>query len=138
MDMTPAILCDKNCEGHATAIQHALIRKGYVDLLNIEFAVFEDVGLHKKARDEEVWTFCQNQGYLLLTGNRTTTDGDESLEVVTQRLLTENSLPVLTIGDLDRVLKDREYCDLCAETIATIILDLERRYLGTPRIFIPF
>lgn len=136
--MTTTVLSDKNCEGHAIAIHHALIRRGYIEMLGIKMVSFNDVGLDKKADDETVWKFCQQGNYLLLTGNRTTTDGDLSLGRVMQRLATELSLPVLTIGDLDRVLKDGVYCEDCAEAIATIILDLDEKFRGNPRLFIPF
>lgn len=41
MDMTK-ILSDKNCEGHVTAIYHALDRFGFVELLEITVASFLD------------------------------------------------------------------------------------------------
>ncbi len=136
--MTTTILSDKNCEGHARAIQYALIRRGYVDMLGIAVLSFGDVGLDERADDETVWMFCQRANHILLTGNRTTTDGNISLEMVMQRLVTGTSLPVLTIGDLDRVLKDGEYCEECAEAVATVVLDLEEKFRGTPRLYIPF
>jgi hypothetical protein len=67
--------------------------------------------------DETVWLFCQRANHILLTANRTTSDGDVSLEKVMQRLATDTSLPVLTIGDPDRVLKDGEDCEDCAEAL---------------------
>ena len=98
---------------------------------------FQEVGLAENAPDERVWQFCQDFGYYALTGNRSATDEEASLKYVMQRLVTLDSLPVLTIGDLDRVLKDADYCERCAETIGIILLEPER-YKGTPRLFIPF
>ena len=46
-----------------------------------------------------------------------------------------DSLPVLTIGCLDRM-KENYYRVRCAERIAEIVLDL-KNYIGTGRIFIP-
>ncbi|MEW5938105.1 MAG: ACP S-malonyltransferase, partial [Chloroflexota bacterium] len=45
------------------------------------------------------------------------------------------SLPVLTIGILDRM-EERAYREKCAERIVDIILNIEN-YLGVGRIFIP-
>ena len=86
--------------------------------------------------DETVWRFCQEKGYLLLTGNRSAKDGSISLELTVRRLVTKTSLPVLTIGDLERVLDDRQYCERCAERLAEIVLDLEERHLGVTRLYL--
>lgn len=131
------ILSDKNCEGHATAIFHVLRRVGWVDLLDIRLAKFKDIGLVQSATDEEVWKLCQQETYLLITGNRTTADGDHSLEIVMQRFYSEDILPVLTIGDLERVLKEQDYCDGCADAIAQVLFNLDL-YRGIPRLYIPF
>jgi hypothetical protein len=136
MDMV-TILSDKNCEGHTRALYHVLIREGWVDLLQIKLATFKDVDLLETASDEIVWLRCQERDCILITGNRTTTDGDDSLEMVTQRLLTESVLPVLTIGKLDKVIHDTDYRDACAESIALVIFELHK-FRGIPRLFIPF
>lgn len=83
-----------------------------------------------------MWRFCQDNGYLLLTGNRTAKDGQRSLEFTVRRLVTDTSLPVITIGDLDRILVDRGYCERCAEQLAEIVMDLEERYLGVTRLYL--
>ena len=97
---------------------------------------FRHVGLQDKAKDEAVWRFCQEREYILLTGNRTTTDKEKSLERVIRRLVTPDSLPVITIGNLDRVLPDPAYRIRCAERLAEIVYDLDN-FRGTMRIFIP-
>jgi len=77
--------------------------------------MFDEVGLRRKADDETVWRFCQEHGYLLLTGNRSRKDGKISLELTIRRLVNSESLPVITIGNLGRVLARPEYCKQCAE-----------------------
>jgi len=134
--MAQVILSDENCGGHARAIFHALKRLDYIDLLSLELRILEDVGLPMNADDETVWRLCQEKGYLLLTGNRTTKHGNDSLELTVRRLVTPTSLPVLTIGDLERVLKDGKYCERCAERLAEIVLDLEERHLGITRLYL--
>jgi hypothetical protein len=49
---------------------------------------------------------------------------------------TPTSLPVVTIGDADRVLNDLVYRDLCVNRLLEIVLYIEN-HTGTRRIFIP-
>lgn len=103
------VLSDHNCEGHAQLFLEALDREGFAALLGLELKLFRDVELAPDADDETVWAFCQLHGFLLLTGNRSARDGDASLEMVLRRRALDARLPILTIGDLDRVLHDAEY-----------------------------
>jgi hypothetical protein len=48
---------------------------------------------------------------------------------------TENSFPVLTIGNLDR-LSEAEYRERCAERLIEIAVDIDN-YTGVGRLFIP-
>lgn len=129
------ILCDENCEGHGEAIFHVLERLGYRQLLGLELKKFREVDLPYGADDESVWRFCQHNNYLLLTGNRTTKDGHQSLELIVRRLVTPTILPVLTIGNLQRVLSDGSYCERCAERLAEIVYDLNA-HLGVMRLYL--
>jgi hypothetical protein len=63
--------------------------------------------------------------------------GEDSLEETIREENIATSLPVLTIGSVDRVINERDYCEQCAIRIAEIIIDLEEKYLGTGRLFIP-
>lgn len=132
---TQVILSDENCTGHAEAIFFVFLALGYVDLLNLELRTWKDAGLEEGADDEQVWRFCQENRHILLTGNRTAKDGALSLEIVMQQYVTSDSLPVHTIGDLERVLRDRRYCERCAERLAEIIFDLSA-YRGIPRVYL--
>lgn len=130
------ILSDHNCEGQAETLFNTLRYQGYATLLSINLLFFHDVGLDIRASDEVVWQLCQDKGYLLLTGNRTASDGSGSLEYVIRRLLRPTSLPVITLANLRRIHVDRAYCELCAEELAELIFDLNR-VRGTPRLYIP-
>lgn len=130
------VLSDHNCEGHAQLLLEALDREGFAALLGLELKLFRDVELAPDADDETVWAFCQLHGFLLLTGNRSARDGDASLEMVLRRRALDARLPILTIGDLDRVLHDAEYRWRCAERMVDIILNLDR-YQGVPRLYLP-
>ena len=131
------ILSDHNCEGQASAIFDTLLYDGtWLKLVPMQLKWFQQIGLRVKAKDEEVWQLCQEHGYLLLTGNRTADDKEKSLEFTIQRLVTPNSLPVLTIGNLKRVSADPAYCKACAERLAEIVDELHK-YRGVTRLYLP-
>ena len=132
----PPVLSDYNCEGQARAIFRALDVGGYLKLIPLELRFFVDVGLSTDAEDAVVWQHCQNHGFVLLTGNRKTSDGERSLESTIRRLSTSHSLPVLTISNLRRVLTDPIYCQACALRLAEVVLDLEV-YRGVQRLYLP-
>lgn len=62
--------------------------------------------------------------------------GEDSLEQVMREENAPNSLPVLTIGNADRILSDLFYRNLCVERLVDIVLDIDD-YRGAMRIFIP-
>ncbi len=132
----PILLSDHNCEGHAQAIFRELNRLGYTELLELRLLVFADIGLPLDAEDELVWTTCQTRGYFLLTGNRNASDDSRSLEMTMRRLVTADALPVLTISDLRRVMRDAEYVKRCATQLAEIVLNAER-FRGVTRLYLP-
>ena len=105
---------------------------GYHELDSL--VMFADIGLPENSNDRMVWRFAQKNSMILLTENRS----DNELDSLEQTIREENgldSLPVLTIGCLDRM-KENYYRVRCAERIAEIVLDL-KNYIGTGRIFIP-
>ncbi|MEZ4733427.1 MAG: hypothetical protein R3E79_40545 [Caldilineaceae bacterium] len=131
------ILSDHNCVGQANAIFDFLYYQSeWLELVSMELKLFHDVGLRDTADDQIVWQLCQEQGYILLTGNRSTKDGEKSLEHQIRHLATVDCLPVLTIGNLKRVLTNRIYCRRCAESLVDIVADLHR-FRGAVRLFIP-
>jgi len=134
--MTQVILSDENCEGQAEQIFRVLESLGYVELLSLELKRLTEVGLKRRVDDRTIWKHCQKHGYLPLTGNRTTTDGKESLEYAIRDLFTDTSLSVLTISNLKRIPRDREYLERCANGLAEIVMDLEEQYLGTRRLYL--
>lgn len=131
------ILSDHNCEGQAKAIFDFLRYDGtWLELSPMKLIWFRDTELSITASDETVWKLCQERRYLLLTGNRTNNDKERSLEVAIRTLLTPDSLPVITIGNLNRVIPKLGYRKQCAERLAEIVYDLQN-YRGTMRVYIP-
>jgi len=72
---------------------------------------------------------------ILLTANRSM-KGKDSLEQVMREENTPTSLPVITIGNADRLLSDAEYRQSCVESLLEIVLAIDD-YRGSMRIFIP-
>ena len=95
---------------------------------------FADVDLPIDSSDRNVWQFVQEHRLILLTANRNN-DDEDSLQ---QTLWDENqptSLPVVTIGIIDRV-EEHSYRKQCAEKLVDIVMNIEN-YLGVGRIYIP-
>ena len=61
--------------------------------------------------------------------------GEDSLEQVLREENTLTSLPVVTIGNVDR-LYERDYQNKCVDRLVEIAMDIEN-YMGARRIFIP-
>lgn len=131
------ILSDHDCEGQAEAILSRLLNDPmWNDILSPKLYRFGDVGLNISADDADVWLFCQDNGYLFITGNRSTKAGKKSLEYAIRERFTENDLPVITIGNPKRVLPDPLYRQRCADKLAETIIYIEER-LGVMRLYIP-
>ncbi len=71
---------------------------------------------------------------LLLTANRNA-KSEDALEQVMREENTQTSLPIITIGDPDRV-NEYDYRERCVERLVEIVIDLPD-YWGAGRLFIP-
>lgn len=129
-----SVLIDHNIEGQARWLWALLVEASWTQALGITFVYFPEVGLPGDSSDRVVWRFVQARRMFLLTANRNN-DDDDSLE---HTLLDENTaamLPVITIGNTDR-LSERLYRERCADRLLDIVLYPEN-YLGSGRQFIP-
>jgi len=128
------ILVDHNMEGQAVWLWDTLVKIELPDIIDMRMVMFADIGLPEDSNDRAVWQFAQKNRMIMLTDNRSDNEED-SLEQTIREENSFNSLPVLTVGSLDRM-KGSYYRVKCAERIAEIVLDL-KNYMGTGRIFIP-
>jgi hypothetical protein len=96
--------------------------------------MFGQVGLPDDSSDRDIWRFAQKNGLILLTGNRSMKE-EGSLEQTIREENTLTSLPVLTIGNVKRMV-ERLYREDCETRLVEIVLDLEN-YKGVGRIYIP-
>lgn len=100
----------------------------------MRFVYFSTAGLSIASSDRVIWRFAQARQMILLTGNRNKA-GDNSLEQTIQEESQPSSLPVITIGNIDRVL-ETAYRQQCATRLAEIVFYLDN-YRGTRRLYIP-
>jgi len=129
------ILADHDVELQARLIWAQFSERDWQLMQLSSLAMVADVALLPTASDREIWLACQRADLILLTANRNMR-GSDSLESVIRELGNEQSLPVLTIADPERVVFDAAYRELCAYRVADIALELERNR-GTARLFIP-
>jgi len=128
------ILVDHNIEGHGLTLWGTLEATGWLEILPLRLVRLRDVGLPDDSTDRAVWRYVQTRQMLLLTDNRNMDDMD-SLERTIREENSSDSLPVLTIGSVDRLV-ERSYREVCAERLVEIIVYLDD-YLGVGRLFIP-
>ncbi|MBC6418516.1 MAG: ACP S-malonyltransferase [Prochloron sp. SP5CPC1] len=128
-------LVDHNLEGHALLLSGTLANQSWLDLVPIHFTTFKEIALSITSDDRIVWRFAQANQMILLTANRSM-KGPNSLEQVIREENTSTSLPVVTIGDANRVLTDPDYRNRCLDRLIEIVFDIDD-YRDTRRLFIP-
>jgi hypothetical protein len=79
---------------------------------------------------------CQRDGLILLTANRNQ-DGPASLEATIRSRATATSLPVITLADAVRLLRDSAYAEHAAIHLMELLLDIDSMK-GTGRVYLPF
>jgi hypothetical protein len=82
-----------------------------------------------------IWRMCQREGLVLVTGNRNRR-GPDSLEAVNQDENQPDSLPVITLADADRVLRDRPYAERVAEGLLDYLMRIDE-VRGVGRLYVP-
>jgi hypothetical protein len=131
------ILADNDVGGAVAALRRVLESgewAAFSAMLDLRFIEFADIGLPRDASDPLVWHTCQEVGAVLITGNRAS--GDASLEQTIREHAGMDSLPVVTIGDPQRVIRDPAYARECAISLLDV-LDRIAMLHGTWRLFIP-
>jgi hypothetical protein len=133
-----SILADNNDEGHVNLLLQVLQRTPWRDVwadAAVAVHTFETLGLPRHASDVVLWEACQQYNVVLITANRNR-DGDTSLEATIQHHNKPDSLPVFTLANPERILRDRTYAELVAERLLERLLDIDH-YRGVGRIFLP-
>ena len=134
----PKIMADHNVEGHLQVLLNIGSAPDWGNVwaeIACEIESFERLGIAHDTPDAALWELCQQHQIVLLTGNRNA-DGEDSLEATIERRCTDHSLPVVTIGDPDRLMRDREYAARTAAQLFEYLLELEN-LRGTGRLYVP-
>ena len=128
-------LVDHNLRGHSVVLAGSLAASGWLELISIRFVLFEEVSLAVTSDDRVVWQYAQDNQMILITANRSM-KGKDSLDQVMRDENTPASLPVVTIGNIDRLMAEPDYRERCVDRLVDIVIDIED-YQGARRIFIP-
>ena len=127
-------LIDYNLRGQAALLWGAIAAEGWLEMMPIRFVGFEEVGLLENSSDYLVWQLAQANQMIILTANRNM-KGDDSLEQVIREDTTTTALPVVTIGNKER-LDEQSYRERCASRLVEILFDIDN-YMGVGRVYIP-
>ena len=130
------ILADANCAGHLALLlrlMHEGWRHDVWECLHLAYVSFADLGLHPDASDRAVWEVCQREQVILLTANRNDA-GPDSLEATNNTI--RLNLPVFTLANDQRVLRDRLYAEAVADRLIEFLFDIDS-YRGTGRLYLP-
>lgn len=131
------VMADNDVGGALTIIRHILQsaeRAEYTALVGLEFPEFEALGLSRAAPDRTVWQVCQAGDVVLVTGNRA--GGGESLDGVIRELSDASRLPVMTIADVQRLLRDPAYAEAAALRLLGYVERIDS-VRGTGRLYVP-
>ena len=128
-------LIDYNLQKYGAVLLGKIANDGWLDLISLSFVFFQDVNLAPDSNDRLVWRFAQANQMILLTANRNM-KGEDSLEQVFREENTPDSLPIVTIANLDRFSYEAKYRSQCADRVIEIVLAIEN-YKGVGRIYIP-
>lgn len=132
------LLVDANLDGHAALLDMRLRTQMWRELrdhLDIQLVHFEKAGIDRNAKDDIVWRLCQEKGYYLLTANRNL-ESEDSLEATIRRESSEQSLPVFTFADAERIYESSAYLDKVVESLLEYLMS-EENLRGLGRIFLP-
>jgi len=107
----------------------------FLDWMDVRIITFEDLGLAPDAPDWEIWHACQQNNVILVTANRNA-ESDQSLEATIRDRNQPDSLPVLTIGNVDALRTDAEYFNRTIERFMETLIDIDA-VRGAGRLYIP-
>jgi len=136
------IVADVNFIGQLRLIGNVLEESDVAEIwigLKLPIEPFSTLGLPVEAPDHEVWNRCQQLRLVLITGNRNN-DGPDSLQATIDDSNSPTSLPVITIGNTNRVMYKRAFAERVARDLLEYMFDLLKdpeSLLGTGRLYIP-
>ena len=136
--MVKGILSDNDVRGPFDALIRVCTSPSWREVwtsLGLRTYTLEALGLPADAVDAEIWRICQQEGLVLVTGNRNA-KGEDSLENTIRVANEPTSLPVLTLADPAAVERDRDYAEQVAVRLMEVLSDINN-YYGCGRLFLP-
>ncbi|WP_143309114.1 ACP S-malonyltransferase [Candidatus Entotheonella palauensis] len=131
-------MSDNDVQGQVRRLMDICQQPPWIELwqgLECTLCRFEDFHLPIDATDAIVWQVCQDNGLHLITGNRNA-EGPRSLEMTIRQRNSAACLPVLTLADPDRILRDFQYAESVVESLFDVLIDPDV-FRGTGRLFLP-
>ncbi len=132
------MLADINVGAHQDALLSIWTSDYWRDLwisLGLTVESFANLGLSYDSSDAAIWRTCQSQELVLITANRNER-GPDSLEATIRSEAQPESLPIVTIGDPDRLLRDRLYAEKVAERLLEKLIAIDD-FRGAGRVYVP-
>ena len=132
------ILADINVVKHRRSLIRTWTSDTWRDLWNamgLQVLDFSALDLSDRSPDALIWRICQRERLVLITANRNQ-DGPDSLETTIRTENQPDSLPVITIANAKRVLRDRDYAERVAESILDYLIRIDE-FRGTGRLYAP-
>jgi hypothetical protein len=132
------IMSDNDVQGQVIRLVDICQTSPWLELwreLDCALCTFADFNLTRAATDAAIWHACQDNHVLLITGNRNA-DGAESLEATIRQHNVPECLPVLTLADPDRILRDMPYAESVVAHLFDVLVDVDV-LRGTGRLYLP-
>jgi hypothetical protein len=132
------ILADNDVVGYVRIIHAIWLSEVWRELWNslgLSVESLSTTGLSHESADAMIWRTCQREKLVLITANRNA-DDPESLEVIIRTEGLPESLPVITLANPQRLLRDRSYAESVAERLLDDLMDIDR-FRGAGRIYVP-
>jgi hypothetical protein len=132
------LLADISAQGQVEILRLIFESEGWRDFwqpLGLRVRTFADEGLAPSASDAVVWRLCQQQGLVLITGNRNA-EGPDSLEETIRRENQPDSLPVFTLADIEAIRHSRAYAERVVERALDYLMEIDR-VRGAGRLYLP-
>lgn len=132
------LLLDENIDGYADYLSRFVFSSDWSEissLLDVRIVKFEDVGLAKRTPDDQIWDFCQQNQFYLITDNRNKDKADSLETTIWTRTLT-TSLPVFTISDIHRFRSDRDYVESLVAKLLEYLMNADN-LRGVGRLYLP-
>lgn len=134
----PCLMADNDVQGHLEILIRICNSPKWLEVwgsLHVAIESFESMGLLRHVPDRELWQQCQLRRIVLLTGNRNRR-GAMSLESTIELFGSDDSLPVLTFANPQRVINDPAHAEDVAIRLMEYLMNIDQ-FCGTGRLYLP-